>query len=76
MPRKVLVYSPHLGGHTLEPHVAMQDCVIANLEAFFAGQPLPCGSGRVKGWFRAEIGENGTECTGRDLMLGKSEKTR
>jgi lactate dehydrogenase-like 2-hydroxyacid dehydrogenase len=54
MPRKVMVYSPHLGGHTLESHVAMQDCVIANLEAFFAGQPLPCGSGRVKGWFRAD----------------------
>jgi hydroxypyruvate reductase len=33
--------TPHLGGHTLESHVAMQDCVLANLEAFFAGQPLP-----------------------------------
>ena len=33
-----VVLSPHIGGHTLELHVAMQDCVIANLEAFFAGQ--------------------------------------
>jgi hydroxypyruvate reductase len=36
-----VVLSPHIGGHTLESHVAMQDCVIANLEAFFAGRPLP-----------------------------------
>lgn len=36
-----VVLSPHLGGHTLESHVAMQDCVLANLDAFFAGQPLP-----------------------------------
>jgi lactate dehydrogenase-like 2-hydroxyacid dehydrogenase len=36
-----VVLSPHLGGHTLESHVAMQDCVIANLEAFFAGKGLP-----------------------------------
>jgi lactate dehydrogenase-like 2-hydroxyacid dehydrogenase len=36
-----VVLSPHIGGHTLESHVAMQDCVIANLEAFFAGNPLP-----------------------------------
>jgi lactate dehydrogenase-like 2-hydroxyacid dehydrogenase len=35
------VLSPHIGGHTLESHVALQDCVIANLEAFFAGKPLP-----------------------------------
>jgi hydroxypyruvate reductase len=35
-----VVLTPHIGGHTLESHVAMQDCVIANLEAFFAGQPL------------------------------------
>src|SRR5882762_1283178 len=33
--------SPHIGGHTLESHVAMQNCVIANLEAFFAGKPFP-----------------------------------
>jgi len=38
-----VVLSPHIGGHTLESHVAMQDCVIANLEAFFAGKPLPYG---------------------------------
>src|SRR6266403_1194916 len=38
-----VVLTPHVGGHTLESHVAMQDCVIANLEAFFAGKPLPYG---------------------------------
>jgi lactate dehydrogenase-like 2-hydroxyacid dehydrogenase len=36
-----VVLAPHVGGHTQEGHVAMQDCVIANLEAFFAGKPLP-----------------------------------
>ena len=36
-----VVLSPHIGGHTLESHTAMQDCVIANLEAFFAGSALP-----------------------------------
>jgi hydroxypyruvate reductase len=36
-----VVLSPHIGGHTLESHVAMQNCVIANLEAYFAGKPLP-----------------------------------
>jgi hydroxypyruvate reductase len=36
-----VVLSPHIGGHTLESHVSMQDCVIANLEAFFAGKALP-----------------------------------
>jgi lactate dehydrogenase-like 2-hydroxyacid dehydrogenase len=36
-----VVLTPHVGGHTLESHVAMQDCVIANIEAFFAGKPLP-----------------------------------
>ena len=36
-----VVLSPHIGGHTLESHVAMQDCVIANLEAYFAGKALP-----------------------------------
>ena len=35
-----VVLTPHIGGHTLESHAAMQDCVIANLEAFFAGRPL------------------------------------
>jgi hydroxypyruvate reductase len=35
-----VVLTPHIGGHTLDSHVAMQDCVIANLEAFFAGKPL------------------------------------
>ena len=36
-----VVLTPHIGGHTLESHTAMQDCVLANLGAFFAGQPLP-----------------------------------
>jgi hydroxypyruvate reductase len=35
-----VVLTPHVGGHTLESHVAMQDCVIANLDTFFAGKPL------------------------------------
>jgi hydroxypyruvate reductase len=35
-----VVLTPHVGGHTLESHVAMQNCVIANLEAFFAGKSL------------------------------------
>src|SRR6266566_2787846 len=38
-----VVLTPHVGGHSIESHVAMQDCVIANLEAFFAGKPLPHG---------------------------------
>jgi len=36
-----VVLTPHIGGHTLESHTAMQDCVIANLEAYFAGKGLP-----------------------------------
>jgi hydroxypyruvate reductase len=36
-----VVLTPHLGGHTIESHTAMQDCAMANLEAFFAGRPLP-----------------------------------
>jgi hydroxypyruvate reductase len=36
-----VVLTPHIGGHTVESHIAMQDCVIANLEAFFAGRSLP-----------------------------------
>ena len=36
-----VVLTPHVGGHALDSHLAMQDCVIANLEAFFAGKPLP-----------------------------------
>lgn len=35
-----VVLTPHIGGHTAEAHRAMQDCVIANLDAFFAGKPL------------------------------------
>ncbi len=36
-----VVLTPHIGGHTIESHLAMQDCVMANLDAFFAGKPLP-----------------------------------
>ncbi|WP_245333454.1 NAD(P)-dependent oxidoreductase, partial [Bradyrhizobium guangdongense] len=36
-----VVFAPHIGGHTLDSHVAMQNCVLANLTAFFAGKPLP-----------------------------------
>ncbi len=36
-----VVLTPHVGGHTQDSHTAMQDCVIANLEAYFAGKPLP-----------------------------------
>jgi lactate dehydrogenase-like 2-hydroxyacid dehydrogenase len=35
-----VVLTPHIGGHTVESHTAMQDCVMANLDAFFAGKPL------------------------------------
>jgi len=35
-----VVLTPHIGGHTEDSHTAMQDCVIKNLEAFFAGKPL------------------------------------
>jgi lactate dehydrogenase-like 2-hydroxyacid dehydrogenase len=35
------VLTPHVGGHTIESHIAMQDCVMANLDAFFAGKALP-----------------------------------
>ena len=38
-----VVLTPHVGGHTIESHLAMQDCVVANLEAFFAGKPFPYG---------------------------------
>jgi hydroxypyruvate reductase len=37
---KNVVLTPHIGGHTLESHVAMQDCVMANLTAFFEGGRL------------------------------------
>ena len=36
-----VVLTPHVGGHTQDSHTAMQDCVIANLEAYFVGRPLP-----------------------------------
>jgi len=36
-----VVLTPHIGGHTLESHQAMQACVMANLAAYFDGKPLP-----------------------------------
>jgi hydroxypyruvate reductase len=36
-----VVLTPHTGGHTLESHQNMQDCVLANLIAFFEEKPLP-----------------------------------
>jgi lactate dehydrogenase-like 2-hydroxyacid dehydrogenase len=36
-----VVLTPHIGGHTADSHVAMQACVLANLEAAFHGKPLP-----------------------------------
>ena len=36
-----IVLAPHIGGHTLDSHVAMQNCVVANLTSFFEGRPLP-----------------------------------
>jgi hydroxypyruvate reductase len=35
-----VVLTPHIGGHTADSHTAMQNRVIANLEAFFAGRQL------------------------------------
>jgi lactate dehydrogenase-like 2-hydroxyacid dehydrogenase len=35
-----VVLTPHIGGHTIESHLAMQDCVMANLDAFFSGRSL------------------------------------
>ena len=40
-----VVLTPHIGGNTSDSHVAMQDCVIANLSAFFAGKALPYRAG-------------------------------
>jgi hydroxypyruvate reductase len=40
-----VVLTPHIGGHTLESHTAMQNCVIANLTAFFEGRKLPYAVG-------------------------------
>jgi lactate dehydrogenase-like 2-hydroxyacid dehydrogenase len=36
-----VVLTPHIGGHTADSHLAMQACVLANLEAAFEGKPLP-----------------------------------
>ena len=32
--------TPHIGGGTLEAQSALQDLVLANIEAFFAGDPV------------------------------------
>ncbi|MGB3447029.1 MAG: 2-hydroxyacid dehydrogenase [Xanthobacteraceae bacterium] len=36
-----VVLTSHIGGHTADSHLAMQGCVLANLEAAFRGAPLP-----------------------------------
>jgi len=36
-----VVLTPHIGGHTADAHLAMQACVLANLEAAFNGKALP-----------------------------------
>ena len=36
-----VVLTPHIGGHTIDSHARMQDCVIANLDAYFSGRPMP-----------------------------------
>ena len=36
-----IVVTPHIGGGTSEAIIAMGDAVIANLDAFFDGKPLP-----------------------------------
>lgn len=36
-----VVLAPHIGGQTIEGRASMQDCVVANLGAFFAGRTLP-----------------------------------
>lgn len=33
--------TPHLGGGTIEAQTAMHECVLANLDAFLAGRPVP-----------------------------------
>jgi hydroxypyruvate reductase len=43
-----VVLSPHIGGHTLESHTAMQDCVIANLEAFLSYRQILVTAGPVR----------------------------
>ncbi len=35
-----VIVTPHIGGHTLEAHQGMQNCVIANLTAFFASKGM------------------------------------
>ena len=36
-----IALTPHIGGDTDEAHAAMSSMVLANLEAFFAGRPVP-----------------------------------
>jgi phosphoglycerate dehydrogenase-like enzyme len=35
-----VVLTPHIGGGTLEAAAALQDLVLANVDAFFAGAPV------------------------------------
>jgi hypothetical protein len=36
-----VVLTPLIGGHTLESPLMLPGCVMANLHAFFGGEPLP-----------------------------------
>jgi lactate dehydrogenase-like 2-hydroxyacid dehydrogenase len=47
--RRHVALTPHIGGKTREAQKAMQDTVLRNLEAFFAGQPLatPVDAGKA-----------------------------
>ena len=73
-----VVLTPHIGGHTLESHVAMQDCVIANLRRSLPASrclmrsrtilsgPIPADSRRFRKIWR----------TGLNFALGKPGETR
>ena len=50
-----VVLTPHVGGHTLESHVAMQDCVMANLEAFLPANRCLMRFGAPKSAISAQI---------------------
>jgi hydroxypyruvate reductase len=36
-----VVMTPHIGGDATDAHIGMENCVMANLDGFFAGQKLP-----------------------------------
>jgi len=69
-----VVLTPHVGGHTLESHVAMQDCVIANLEAFFAGKPLPYAVRKPESGIFRRTGRNPGRLNWREFCAWQSGK--